>query len=207
MLPPKGVPLPHTLRPVLPWHDWLFPEVEHAPLCSDTSTSWLRCSVMTRWMLMWTVLLLTPPYNLLQTMIRTWVGSNMIKHGCDCADTMSVQSWFNKINLFLLLAEQPSSSQLLDLSRKTPWSDQETRTLLEIWGEDNVQLTLRGCLKNRHVFDYISEKMGDGGYIRSSEQCYTRIKRLKYGFLHEKWVFTKPFFSSKAMLICYWCCH
>lgn len=90
------------------------------------------------------------------------------------------------MNLFLLLAEQPSSSQLLDLSRKTPWSDQETRTLLEIWGEDNVQLTLRGCLKNRHVFDYISEKMGDGGYIRSSEQCYTRIKRLKYGFLHEK---------------------
>ncbi|XP_033989543.1 uncharacterized protein zgc:113263 isoform X1 [Trematomus bernacchii] len=84
------------------------------------------------------------------------------------------------------MAEQPSSSQLLDLSRKTPWSDQETRTLLEIWGEDNVQLTLRGCLKNRHVFDYISEKMGDGGYIRSSEQCYTRIKRLKYGFLHEK---------------------
>ncbi|XP_029318417.1 uncharacterized protein LOC115028663 [Cottoperca gobio] len=83
--------------------------------------------------------------------------------------------------------EQPSASHLMsDQSRKTPWSDQETRTLLEIWGEDNVQLTLRGCLKNRHVFDYVSEKMGDGGFIRTSEQCYTRIKRLKYGFLHEK---------------------
>ncbi|XP_044198887.1 uncharacterized protein zgc:113263 isoform X1 [Thunnus albacares] len=83
--------------------------------------------------------------------------------------------------------EQPSTSHLLsDLSRKTPWSDQETRTLLEIWGEDSVQLTLKGCLKNRHVFEYISEKMGDQGYIRTSEQCYTRIKRLKHGFLHEK---------------------
>nr|XP_033470495.1 uncharacterized protein zgc:113263 isoform X3 [Epinephelus lanceolatus] len=83
--------------------------------------------------------------------------------------------------------EQPSASHLLaDLSRKMPWSDQETRTLLEIWGEDNVQLTLRGCLKNRHVFEYISEKMSDGGFIRTSEQCYTRIKRLKHGFLHEK---------------------
>lgn len=83
--------------------------------------------------------------------------------------------------------EQPSASHLLaDLSKKTPWSDQETRTLLEIWGEDNVQLTLRGCLKNRHVFEYISEKMSDSGFMRTSEQCYTRIKRLKHGFLHEK---------------------
>ncbi|XP_005451753.1 uncharacterized protein zgc:113263 isoform X1 [Oreochromis niloticus] len=86
-----------------------------------------------------------------------------------------------------VLYEQPSTSRLLvDLSRKMPWSDQETRTLLEIWGEDGVQLTLKGCLKNRHVFDYISEKMNDRGFIRTSEQCYTRIKRLKYGFLHEK---------------------
>ncbi|KAM9846054.1 uncharacterized protein ACBR49_011020 [Aulostomus maculatus] len=91
--------------------------------------------------------------------------------------------------------EQPSTSHLLsDQSRKTPWSDQETRTLLEIWGEDNIQLTLRGCLKNRHVFEYISEKMSNQGYTRTTEQCYTRIKRLKYGFLHEKEEF--KFFSE-----------
>lgn len=83
--------------------------------------------------------------------------------------------------------EQPSASHLLaEMSRKMPWSDQETRTLLEIWGEDSVQLNLRGCLKNRHVFEYISEKMNDQGFIRTTEQCYSRIKRLKYGFLHEK---------------------
>ncbi|XP_056223663.1 uncharacterized protein zgc:113263 isoform X1 [Seriola aureovittata] len=93
------------------------------------------------------------------------------------------------------LYEQPSTSHLLaDLSRKMPWSDLETRTLLEIWGEDNVQLTLRGCLKNRHVFEYISDKMGDRGFMRTSEQCYTRIKRLKHGFLHEKEEF--KFFSE-----------
>ncbi|XP_059181672.1 uncharacterized protein zgc:113263 isoform X2 [Centropristis striata] len=91
--------------------------------------------------------------------------------------------------------EQPSASHLLaDLSRKMPWSDQETRTLLGFWGEDNIQLTLRGCLKNRHVFEYISEKMSDAGFIRTSEQCYTRIKRLKHGFLHEKEDF--KFFSE-----------
>ncbi|XP_041833750.1 uncharacterized protein zgc:113263 isoform X2 [Melanotaenia boesemani] len=86
-----------------------------------------------------------------------------------------------------VLYEQPSTSHLLtDMSRKTPWSELETRTLLEIWGEDDVQLTLRGCLKNRHVFEYISEKMSSHGFIRTTEQCYTRIKRLKYGFVHEK---------------------
>ncbi|XP_008281157.1 uncharacterized protein LOC103358113 [Stegastes partitus] len=91
--------------------------------------------------------------------------------------------------------EQPSTSHLLvDLSRKMPWSDQETRTLLEIWGEDGVQLTLKGCLKNRHVFEYVSEKMSDRGFIRTSEQCYTRVKRLKHGFLHEKEDF--KFFSE-----------
>ncbi|XP_029351517.1 uncharacterized protein LOC115037156 [Echeneis naucrates] len=85
------------------------------------------------------------------------------------------------------LYDQPSTSQLAtDLSRKMPWSDQETRKLLEIWGEDNVQRTLKGCLKNRHVFEYISEKMSNQGFMRTSEQCYTRIKRLKHGFQHEK---------------------
>lgn len=73
-----------------------------------------------------------------------------------------------------------------DLSRKTPWSEQETRTLLEIWGEDPVQLTLKGSQKNRHVFDYISEQMNSRGYLRTTDQCYSRIKRLKYSFLHEK---------------------
>lgn len=68
-----------------------------------------------------------------------------------------------------------------------PWSEQETRTLLRIWGEDTVQLTLRGSLKNRHVFDYISDKMNDSGFMRTTDQCYTRIKRLKYGFHHEKY--------------------
>lgn len=86
-----------------------------------------------------------------------------------------------------VLYEQPSTSHLLaDTSRKTPWTELETRTLLTIWGGDYVQLTLKGCLKNRHVFEYISEKMSDQGFIRTSEQCSTRIKRLKHGYFHEK---------------------
>ncbi|XP_016889666.1 uncharacterized protein LOC103382810 isoform X3 [Cynoglossus semilaevis] len=85
------------------------------------------------------------------------------------------------------LYEEPSTSLLLpDQGRKMTWSYQETRTLLGIWGEDGVQQTLRGCLKNRHVFDYIAGKMCDHGFVRTSEQCYTRVKRLKHAFQHER---------------------
>lgn len=92
-----------------------------------------------------------------------------------------------------LVDEQPAAGSLLiqaDPGRRMPWSEHETRTLLRIWGEDTVQLTLRGSLKNRHVFEYISEKMNDNGFTRTTDQCYTRIKRLKYGFHHEKSVVT-----------------
>lgn len=96
----------------------------------------------------------------------------------------------------LQLDELPAGGHLIqpDPGRKMPWSDQETRTLLEIWGEDSVQVTLRGSLKNRHVFEYISEKMSDQGFIRTTDQCYSRIKRLKYGFLHEKLVMRELIF-------------
>lgn len=98
------------------------------------------------------------------------------------AHVHGVNAWF------LCPVEQLVGGRFLqaDLSRKTPWSEQETRTLLEIWGEGPVQLTLKGSQKNRHVFDYISEKMNSRGYVRTTDQCYSRIKRLKYGFLHEK---------------------
>uniref|UniRef100_A0AAV2J383 Myb-like domain-containing protein n=1 Tax=Knipowitschia caucasica TaxID=637954 RepID=A0AAV2J383_KNICA len=83
--------------------------------------------------------------------------------------------------------EQPSTSQLLsDQGKKSTWTDRETRLLLKIWGEDRVQLNLKGSMKNRHVYEHISSTMGEHGFTRSAEQCYTRIKRLKAGYHHEK---------------------
>lgn len=80
----------------------------------------------------------------------------------------------------------PSTSQLLSEGKKATWSDQETRLLLKIWGEDRIQLTLKGTTKNRHVYDYVSTALSENGFTRSADQCYTRIKRLKAGYHHEK---------------------
>lgn len=72
---------------------------------------------------------------------------------------------------------------------KVPWSDEETLHLLDIWGKDTVQRALKGCLKNRHIFTQIAQKMAERGYMRSVEQCQTRIKRLKKYFRqNHRWV-------------------
>lgn len=74
------------------------------------------------------------------------------------------------------------------LDTKAPWSDEETLHLLDIWGKDSVQRALKGCLKNRHIFTQIAQKMTERGYMRSVEQCQTRIKRLKKYYRQNKWV-------------------
>lgn len=67
-------------------------------------------------------------------------------------------------------------------TRNIPWTDQETQTLIRIWGEDKTQRELRGVLQNGHIFAMISKKMATHGYIRTAEQCQSRVKRLKLCF-------------------------
>jgi len=61
----------------------------------------------------------------------------------------------------------------------TAWTEEETVGLIEVWAADDVQHSLKTCVRNGHVFAEISEKMAILGYLRTAEQCQTRIKRLK----------------------------
>lgn len=67
-------------------------------------------------------------------------------------------------------------------SCKQPWGDGETSALLDIWGSEEIQENLKSCTKNKHIFIQISEGMSSQGYLRTPEQCQTRIKRLKASF-------------------------
>lgn len=67
-------------------------------------------------------------------------------------------------------------------TRNIPWTDLETQTLIRIWGEDKTQRELRGVLQNGHIFAMISKKMAAHGYVRTAEQCQSRVKRLKLCF-------------------------
>ncbi|XP_042560597.1 uncharacterized protein zgc:113263 isoform X3 [Clupea harengus] len=83
-------------------------------------------------------------------------------------------------------SQRAARRAVAESSRKMPWSDRETRALLDIWGEDRIQYNLRGCLKNKHIFKHISKRLMAQGFIRTAEQCQTRVKRLKARFYHEK---------------------
>lgn len=67
-------------------------------------------------------------------------------------------------------------------TRSVPWTDLETLTLINIWGDDKMQRELRGMHRNGHLFAVISQKMSAQGFIRTAEQCQTRVKRLKRSF-------------------------
>lgn len=75
-----------------------------------------------------------------------------------------------------------SGAQWVADCSKLAWSDGETEALLDIWGSEEIQENLKGCTKNKHIFIQISDVMTSQGYMRTPEQCQTRIKRLRANF-------------------------
>ncbi|XP_033472391.1 ATP-dependent (S)-NAD(P)H-hydrate dehydratase isoform X1 [Epinephelus lanceolatus] len=66
------------------------------------------------------------------------------------------------------------------------WSDVETRTLLNIWGEQDIQAALDGNFRNSFVYRDVSRRLGAMGFERTPEQCRVRIKSLKRQYLLAK---------------------
>uniref|UniRef100_A0A1A8EG26 ATP-dependent (S)-NAD(P)H-hydrate dehydratase n=1 Tax=Nothobranchius kadleci TaxID=1051664 RepID=A0A1A8EG26_NOTKA len=66
------------------------------------------------------------------------------------------------------------------------WSDVETRTLLNIWGEQDIQAALDGNFRNSFVYRDVSRRLGAMGFDRTPEQCRVRIKSLKRQYLLAK---------------------
>ena len=59
------------------------------------------------------------------------------------------------------------------------WSKEEAFKLISIWSEDNIQVQLQGCKRNREVYRKISCDLSLAGYSRTYEQCQEKIKKLK----------------------------
>nr|XP_040056950.1 ATP-dependent (S)-NAD(P)H-hydrate dehydratase isoform X2 [Gasterosteus aculeatus aculeatus]XP_040056951.1 ATP-dependent (S)-NAD(P)H-hydrate dehydratase isoform X2 [Gasterosteus aculeatus aculeatus] len=66
------------------------------------------------------------------------------------------------------------------------WSDVETRTLLNIWGEQDIQVALDGNFRNSFVYRDVARRLGAMGFERTPEQCRVRIKSLKRQYLLAK---------------------
>ncbi|KAM9320975.1 ATP-dependent (S)-NAD(P)H-hydrate dehydratase [Gastrophryne carolinensis] len=69
--------------------------------------------------------------------------------------------------------------RLISSTRGFLWTDVETRALLDIWGEADVQSALDGNFRNGHVYRDVAGRLNELGFERSPDQCRIRIKGLK----------------------------
>ena len=58
------------------------------------------------------------------------------------------------------------------------WSYEETRALIGVWGQADVQSQLDGVQRNRTIYEKIASEMVDLEYPRSWQQCRTKVKNL-----------------------------
>ena len=59
------------------------------------------------------------------------------------------------------------------------WSNAETKLLLEICSQDNIQKQLQGSFRKVNVFSKLIEELYGSGYLRNISQCRIKIKALK----------------------------
>ena len=58
------------------------------------------------------------------------------------------------------------------------WSTEETKALLGVWGDADIQTQLDGVARNRSIYQQIATALADLGYERTWQQCKTKIKNL-----------------------------
>ena len=59
-----------------------------------------------------------------------------------------------------------------------PWSAEETKALLDVWGADSVQNQLDGVVRNKLVYQKVANDLAELGYERTWQQCKTKVKNL-----------------------------
>ncbi|KAM8976743.1 ATP-dependent (S)-NAD(P)H-hydrate dehydratase [Pelodytes ibericus] len=88
--------------------------------------------------------------------------------------------------------------RLITNTRGFLWSDMETRALLDIWGEADVQSALDGNFRNSHVYRDVAGRLSELGFERTPDQCRIRIKGLKRQYYQAREGFRKNGHTRKV---------
>lgn len=60
------------------------------------------------------------------------------------------------------------------------WSDEETKLLISLWSDQNIQEQLENhSIRNKVVYAKLADGMIEGGFNRNAKQCESKIKHLK----------------------------
>ena len=58
------------------------------------------------------------------------------------------------------------------------WTLEETKALIAVWGQANVQSQLDSVVRNRTIYQRIAKELADLGLNKTWEQCKTKIKNM-----------------------------
>lgn len=60
----------------------------------------------------------------------------------------------------------------------TGWSSEETKVLIGIWGEEEIQTALDGVVRNKVVYQKVATALSALGHSKNWQQCRTKVKNL-----------------------------
>ena len=63
-----------------------------------------------------------------------------------------------------------------DTSMAAGWTTEETRALVSIWGQENVQSELDVVQRNLTIYKWIARELKDRGFDKTWQQCRTKVK-------------------------------
>ena len=64
----------------------------------------------------------------------------------------------------------------------TGWDYEQTKALISIWGQNNVQRELDGVARNRTVYERISSELRRVGVEKTWQQCRSKVKNLTFRY-------------------------
>ena len=83
------------------------------------------------------------------------------------------------------------------------WNVEETKALIAIWGQENVQSQLDRIHRNRDVYQRIAMELEDAGYVKTWQQCRTKIKNLTQKYRKVNVAHTYSWIMASNILNCH----
>ena len=66
------------------------------------------------------------------------------------------------------------------------WGFVETKTLIGLWAEEDIQRQLSSMGRKENIWEGIAIKLQESGYSRSGDQCKTKMHNLQQKYYSKK---------------------
>ena len=64
----------------------------------------------------------------------------------------------------------------------TGWTYDQTKALISIWGQEDVQQELDGVIRNRTIYEKVASELGKVGVEKTWQQCRSKVTNLTFRY-------------------------